>query len=293
MPYLTFFKGAGVSLEILAPHTEALKNDKESFNKYVVTSEILEKINEHDDRAIRERRELIKRITEFQDFSVCWDNDRAAAIGLVSQIRDIVNVKDSFTRMRQEKDEERNKRVEIERHAAQKKADRGNEITKIKQDLYALFDEGSAQTRGKKLETVLNNLFSCYGISVREAFVVTGQNNEGIVEQIDGVIEHKGHLYLVEMKWLKHKVGAPEITNHIGRITIRGGNVRGLYISYAGYAATASSTAEQFLATGALLVLSSLQEIVGLLEKQGDLISWLDKKINHALLERKSFVEVV
>ncbi|MDD3182963.1 MAG: abortive infection family protein [Alphaproteobacteria bacterium] len=90
---LTFFKGAGVEHEILAPYAITLKNSKDSFNKYVVTAEILEKLNESDDKAIRERREIIKRITEFQDFSVCWDNDRAAAIGIVSQIRDVVNVK--------------------------------------------------------------------------------------------------------------------------------------------------------------------------------------------------------
>ena len=125
---LLFFRGAGVLDDVIIPYERHLKQNKESFNKYVVTGEILEKLNVKDDKAIRERREILKRITEFSDFSVCWDNDRAAARGLVSQIRDVVNVKDSFTRMKNEKDEEKRKRIEIEQKELNKKKEKLEKI---------------------------------------------------------------------------------------------------------------------------------------------------------------------
>jgi len=103
---LLFFQGAGVSRVTLQPFQQLLLTDKVSFNKYSVAREVLTKLNEQGENSLRTRRELLKRVTEFEDFSVCWDNDRAAARGLVAQIRDVINVKDSFTRMRNEKDEE-------------------------------------------------------------------------------------------------------------------------------------------------------------------------------------------
>src|SRR5262245_33837747 len=87
---LLFFQGAGVAKTDLTPYEVLLKNNKDSFNKYHVTREILTKLNERGEGSLRVRRELLKRVTEFDDFSVCWENDRAAARGLVSQIRDLV-----------------------------------------------------------------------------------------------------------------------------------------------------------------------------------------------------------
>ncbi len=55
--------------------------------------------------------------------------------------------------------------------------------------LSALFGESNSQKRGKSLEGVLNRLFEASGILVREAFTLTGAQGEGIVEQIDGVVE--------------------------------------------------------------------------------------------------------
>ena len=37
------------------------------------------------------RREILKRISEFDDFSSCWENDRYKAQGLVSQIQKLVD----------------------------------------------------------------------------------------------------------------------------------------------------------------------------------------------------------
>jgi hypothetical protein len=208
---LLFFQGAGVSRTILEPYERLLKTNKDSFNKYPVTREILTKLNEQGEKTLQIRRELLKRITEFDDFSVCWEKDQAVARGLVAQIRDLINVKDSFTRMRIEKDEEKRRRLAQQESvsiAAKQKRDRQQAV---KDELYALFSEKDAHKRGKALEKTLNNLFSCFDILVREAFTIKGKCGEGVIEQIDGLIELEGHLYLVEVKWLNTTIGVSDI----------------------------------------------------------------------------------
>lgn len=115
---LLFFQGAGVTRTTLQPHEHLLNADRAAFNKYHVARELLTRLSEEGESALGVRRELLKRVTEFENFSVCWEDDRAAAIGLVAQIRDLINVKDSFTRMQREKDEERRKRLAAEETAA-------------------------------------------------------------------------------------------------------------------------------------------------------------------------------
>ena len=99
--------------------------------------------------------------------SVCWDNDRAAARGLVAQVRDLVNVKDSFTRMRIEKDEEKRKRVEQAQVAAAEQQTRKARLDKVKADLCGLFGESDVHKRGKALEGI-ERAFACHNILVRE-----------------------------------------------------------------------------------------------------------------------------
>jgi hypothetical protein len=290
---LTFFRGAGTSETLLGPYWELLKTDRDRFNKYLVTRELLTALNEQGDAAIRVRRELVKRVVEFDDFSVCWENDQAPARGLVAQVRELVNVKDSFTRMRDERDEERRRRIE-EQQARVNAANRIRaEREQVKQDLYALFAEQDAHKRGKALEAVLNRLFAVYGVLVREALTIKGMSSEGVTEQLDGVVEIESHHYLVEMKWLNSPVGPGEVAQHLVRVFGRGGQVRGLFISYSQYSDAAISHCRDAIAGGAVVVLATLQEIVELLEREGDLKLWLRRKVDAALAEKMPYVRVV
>ena len=88
------------------------------------------------------------------------------------------------------------------------KQKRAANIESAKNDFYALFGASlTPQERGKQLEAALNRLFQAYGILVKEAFHLVGTPGEGIVEQIDGIIDLKGSLYFVEMKWYKNPIG--------------------------------------------------------------------------------------
>lgn len=287
---LLFFQGAGVSQTILQPHEQLLRSDKNSFNKYHVTRELLTKINEQGESSLRVRREVLKRVTEFEDFSVCWDNDRAAARGLVAQIRDVINVKDSFTRMRNEKDEEKRQRVDVQDAAAKTRQEQKAKRDKVKADLFALFGIQDAHKRGKLLESILNDLFVCHDILVREAFTIKGGCGEGVIEQIDGLIELEGHLYLVEMKWWNTPIGVGDVAPHLVRVFNRGGQVRGLFISHTEFTEPAIVQCRDAMIRGAVVVLSTLDEIVSLLNAEGDLKTWLKTKLHAAIVDKQPFL---
>ena len=92
-----------------------LAADRESISKFYIVRTVLTRLNEAGEAALRERREVLKRVVEYEDFSTCWPEDRLEAQGLVSRIRSVVDVKDSFTRMRQEREAETRKNLEDKR----------------------------------------------------------------------------------------------------------------------------------------------------------------------------------
>lgn len=286
---ILFFRGAGVKTA-LKPYEELLLKDRKSFNKYHVTRELLRELNEQGDQALYSRREIIRRVTDFEDYELCWENEKDAARGLVAHVREIVGKKDSFTRMRIEKDEEKRKHIKQQEatiFAEQKKKIR---IQEVKSNLFSLIREKNPQKRGKALEKVLNELFDCYGILVRDAFTITGECGEGIIEQIDGLIELDGDLYLVEMKWWKKPIGKREMSEHLVRIASRGGQARGLFISYSNFTEPAIYECRNALNRNLVVVLATLEEIVKLLEGEGDLKKWLKKKITSAIIYKKPFL---
>lgn len=59
-------------------------------------------------------------------------------------------------------------------------------------------------------------VFAAFGISVREAFELKGSEGEGVVEQIDGIVELDESIYLVEMKWLSETAGTGSVAQHHG-----------------------------------------------------------------------------
>ncbi len=221
---LLFFQGAGVETDVLSDLWQRVEQDKETINKYDMVRTALTRLNERGEATLRERREILKRITEFEDFSTCWPNDELKAKGLVGEIRRVVDVKDSFTRMRQEADRERQKRQAEHQEKLKVIEQKQAELNSIKNDLYELFGMPSSQSqrRGKLLEGILNRLFKAADILVREAFEVVSQEGEGIIEQIDGVVEIDGYLYLVEMKWWKNPLGKIEVSPHLVNVFNRG-----------------------------------------------------------------------
>ena len=243
---LIFFRGAGVKRQMLADLERQLARDAASINKFDIARTLLSRLNEAGDEALGERRTLLQRVHDFEDFSTCWENDRLEAQGLVSQIRRVVNVKDSFTRMHQEREAEARRHREATRREAEALKQKREVVDGIRRDLAGLFTMDDPRKRGTLLEDVLNRLFDAGGILVREAFTRVGEPGQGVIEQIDGVIELEGEIYLVEMKWLSDPAGPGDVSQHLVRVFGRSSS-RGIFISYSGYTEAAIGICKEAL----------------------------------------------
>jgi restriction system protein len=227
---IDFFRGAGVPDKYLDDLATRVARDKSGISKFEIARTVLNRLNEAGDPMLRQRREILKRIVETESFEHCWDNDRLAAKGVVAEIQKVVGTKDSFTRMKTEREKERETHLAAKRKEQEERDRQRTARAEVKADLFALFSEKNPWTRGKQLESVLNRLFALDGLSVREAFHLNGDEAEGIVEQIDGVIDLDGQLFLVEMKWLSEKVSPEPIGYHHSRVFLRHA-ANGIFIS--------------------------------------------------------------
>jgi restriction system protein len=190
--------------------------------------------------------------------------------------------------MNQAREEERQARLAVVEQEKRAKQQRAAKIDAAKQELYALFGAAlTPQQRGKKLETVLNGLFGAFGIAIHQAFHLVGDQGEGIVEQVDGVIELKGAIYFVEMKWYKEPVGKAQISEHLVRLMGRD-QARGLFISATDFTDPAVHTSREFL-QHKLIALCHLQEIVSVLERQDDLPDFLTQKVQAAIIHKNPY----
>ncbi|WP_413715402.1 restriction endonuclease [Serratia ureilytica] len=285
---LVFFRGAGVPDNMTSDIAAKLRAAPKNVNKYQMVRTVLERLNAKRESVLRERREVLRRVVDFANFDSCWPTDQLKAKGLVASIREVVNQKDAFTRMNNAREEERQARLAESRQIEAEKRERSAKIENAKKGLYALFGTtATAQERGKMLETALNNLFQAYGVLIHKAFHLVGEAGEGIVEQIDGVIELGGVLYFVEMKWYRNPVGKAEISEHLVRLMSRA-EVRGIFISASDYTEPAIHTVREFL-QHKVLVLSTLQEIVRLLEQQDDLSVFFTKKVQAAQIHKNPY----
>jgi len=287
-----FFQNAGVAEEDLVDIVKIVSSDRDSVNKFEIVRNVLIKVNTRGDSGLSARREIIKRVTQFETFDTCWESDRLMAIGLVARIREAVGKKDSFTQIKQERDAERAKHIakqETEHAVAAKKL---ADINAISQRLAVLFGmDDKPQERGKLLERVLNDLFRIYGILVREDFCRRDPDTSVVVEQIDGVIELNGHIHLVEMKWLNAPVGVGEFSPHLSRLFLRQ-NANGIFIATNGYASSVESVCKEALSQKTVF-LCSLREIVMLLQRQDDLVELLRKKSQAAIVDKNPFLEIL
>lgn len=287
-----FLRGAGVANEDLSDIERTLARNPDSINKFEIVRNVLTKVNVRGDSGLRPRREIIKRVVEFENFETCWPEDQLKAKGLVASVREAVNAKDSFTRMKQERDAEREASVARQRAEQAAAAEKHAKIEQIGIRLSALFGmDDKPHERGKLLEGVLNDLFRAYGILVREDFRRKDPDTSVVLEQIDGIIEIDGSLHLVEMKWLNKPVGTGEFFPHLGRLFLRA-NSQGIFVSSAGFTEPVIKECAMAL-TQKTMVLCSLQEIVMLLQRRDDLLSFLKKKSRAAIVDKNPYLQIL
>ncbi|WP_158884069.1 restriction endonuclease [Rhodanobacter sp. L36] len=287
-----FLQGAGVAHDDLAEVNEIVRTNPKSITKFEIVRKVLTKVNARGDSGLRPRREIIKRVTEFESFDTCWPEDRLEAKGLVASVREAVNAKDSFTRMKRERDVEREQVLSRQRREQVAAALKRANIEDVSRRLFALFSmDKEPQERGRLLEAVLNDLFKVYGILVREDFRRREPDSGVVLEQIDGVIELDGTIHLVEMKWLNSPVGMGEFSPHLSRLFMRA-NAHGIFIATNGYTQPVITECANALSLKTMF-LCSLQEFVLLLQRQGDLVEFLKEKSRAAIVDKKPYLEIL
>ena len=281
---LSFFDGAGVNRSFTADLKRQRRDDPESISKFAIARTVLNRLNEDGDRSLAPRRELLKRVVEYEDFSACWPNDQLPAKGYVAQIGKLVGAKDAFTKMNQARESEVRERQKASRAQLQEVQLHQREIDELKRDLSGLFGIPNPQQRGLKIEGVLNRFFDLNGVLVRESFTRTSESGSGAVEQVDGAIEVDSHIYLVEMKWHSQPIGVEDVSRHIVRVASRG-DCRGMFLSESRYTAPAIETCREAL-KDMVFVLCTLEEIVMLLDRGGSFEEFLKRKVRGATLDK-------
>jgi restriction system protein len=111
-----FFRGCGVDRALLAD-IERRIDVEPNFSKYHITREILTYLNEFGDRGLAQRREVLRRLSQFDDFSSCYPDNQMKARGAVATVAQLINKKDSFTRLQEEHEQE------LKRHRDAKRAE--------------------------------------------------------------------------------------------------------------------------------------------------------------------------
>jgi hypothetical protein len=283
---LIFLRGCGVEQRVLADLQQRVATDRAAINKYEITRTVLTRINEGGDRYLGQRRQVIKRVTEFQDFSVCWPSDQLEAKGLVASIRDLVNVKDSFTRMSHEREKERQEHLRQRAAEAQAKQSRLTKRDNLRRQLAGLQQMSNSQERGLAFEAVLNDIFALDGLKVRESFTLYTEKGQ-IGEQIDGLIVLDGQPILVEAKWHATPLGVNDVSRHLVRVYGRPAGVHGLIVSASEFGASAVEECKRALTQRAIM-LAEINELLRLLEEPNACLrKWLSAKYLAASVDRQ------
>lgn len=283
---LVFLRGCGVAQSMLNDLQQRVAIDRAAINKYEITRTVLTRINEGGDQYLGQRRQVVKRVTEFQDFSVCWPSDQLKARGLVASIRELVNVKDSFTRMSHERENERRAHLRQRAAEAEAKQVRRTQRDNLRRQLTCLRLMDNPQERGLAFEAVLNEIFALDGLKVRESFVLNTEEGQ-VGEQIDGLLVLDSQPVLVEAKWHAKALGVNDVSRHLVRVFNRPAGVHGLIVSASEFGAPAVEECKRAL-TQRVIMLAEVNELLRLLEEPDTCLRrWLSAKYLAASVDRQ------
>ena len=103
---LLFFREADVGYALLSDLWLRVEQADDSIQKDEIVSTTLTRLNESGTVALQQRKAILEMVTKFNDFSHCSPDDQLKALGLVSEIRRLLGIKDDLTREQQELERE-------------------------------------------------------------------------------------------------------------------------------------------------------------------------------------------
>ena len=142
-----------------------------------------------------------------------------------------------------------------------------------------------AQTRGYRLEELLNNLWKASGILVSESFI---RNAGG--EQIDGAFKFDGWYYLVECKWRKAMSSHNDIAALSAKLGRAGSQTMGVFISINGWSKNVVELMKKDPKKNILLMKG--EDISAVLEEDISFNDMLKAKIEALNLKSEPFISV-
>lgn len=275
---LDFFRNVGTPGGLLVDLQAQVRQDRQSIARTSISRQVLTALNQGGDTYLAVRRQLIKRVVEFEDFSVCWREEADKAQLNVERIRRLVKVKDTFTRLADERDEEARKHREAREAALADLRARRERVDRAKQDFYRLFPDPNVSRRGTRLDSVIASLFSAFEIQVREPFVLRSPSSGQILEQIDGMIELDGRYFLTEAKWESGPLEIVGVAEHLRRVFSRP-DTHALFIVANGPTEAAIAACGDAFANRRIVAIVLLRELVAILEQGQDLKEFLRSRI--------------
>lgn len=130
----------------------------------------------------------------------------------------------------------------------------------------------SKQTAGYALEKVVADIAQADGILVCGPKVAA----DGTA-QFDGHIRVAGHNYLIECKYLNSPIGAPDLTQFLGKLALTSNGTRGIFISKSTFRSTVDEMLKRTKGDTGIIVLE-LEELKDHLEKCGKLSDLVSTK---------------
>lgn len=164
---------------------------------------------------------------------------------------------------------------------------RKTKLKAVSDDLYTIFsmpDDGTID-RGHKLAGIINRLFDEYNIPVVDSFDVINQNVLESTEQIEGSIKFCDYVFLVEVKWQKKHLNTQEVSQLLVRL-FNSGYQGGIFITNSEFTLSAILDCEK-ATMHKPIVLCEMEELVLLLESNGNLREFLQAKINAAIFDKE------
>lgn len=284
-----FLRGAGVQeidLADVALHVEASPDE---ISKFEIARRVLTRVNARNDDGLTPRREIVRQVVEFDAFEACWPTDQVKAREFVASVRKALDAKDSFTRLKNEMDLERERALAREREEQAAAAARLAKVEDLQARISSLPSLGH-HSRNELLESVLNDLFRAYSIQVRQDFRCSGPASNA-QSRFEGVIELDGVVHLVEMQWLNAPADVADISAFLARL-LADPVASGIYLSSTSFAQPAVDACAEALNQRPVF-LCSLREIEALLDRKEDLFRFLKKKSRAAVVDHDSYLEIL
>jgi hypothetical protein len=289
---LDLFRNAGVPQRLLTDYQEEVNRDRASVKKPVMIRTVLQRMNDAGDapECVRMRRELVRRVVEWKNYSTCQPNCEDIARGAVAAVAEIVGKYDFLTEIRQERDRQQNERIQKEHAKREAEVGRRAEWDRIKREFMACFGISDRSFRGRTFENVMNKLFLHANLAANPPFTIYGESGKAL-EQIDGSIELDGYVYVIEIKWWEGSVEQKELSAFAGKVFMRSGSqVRGLFISASPYTAGAIAVAKEAYAKDRPILLLTLREFFDVINDDGDISELLRRRVR-LLADRKQVVK--